>query len=66
MELKVMIIRQQIQITLVVQMVVQAEAEVVDTKEAMVEFMAHQGVTHRKHLCKALAAIPVQTELHIH
>jgi hypothetical protein len=47
-------------------MVVQAEAEVVDTKEAMVEFMAHQGVTHRKHLYKAPEAIPVQTELHIH
>jgi len=66
MELRVKIIHQQIQITLVVQMVAQVEAEVVDTKEAMVEFMARQGVTHRKHLYKAPGAIPVQTELHIH
>ena len=55
---QVKITLQQIRIILVVQMVVLVEEEVADTKVVTAEFTEHRGVTHQRHLFKALADIP--------
>jgi hypothetical protein len=54
---QVKITLQQIRIVLVVQMVVQVEEAVADTKVVTVEFTEHHGVTHQRHLFKALVGI---------